>query len=117
MSKISRNEARKKKHLRIRSKISGTATIPRLNVFKSLKNLEAQAIDDVKGHTIVHVSTLKLKIKKGGNINAAAKVGEAMGIALKKAGIKKVVFDRSGYIYHGRVQAFAEAVRKQGVKF
>ena len=117
MSKISRNEARKKKHLRIRSKISGTATKPRLNVFKSLKNFEAQAIDDVKGHTIIHTSTLKLKIKKGGNIEAAIKVGEVMGKALKDAGIKEVVFDRSGYIYHGRVQAFAEAVRKQGVKF
>lgn len=117
MANQSRNEARKAKHLRIRSKISGTASKPRLNVFKSLKNFEAQLIDDVAGKTLVQSSTLKLKIAKGGNIDAAKAVGTTLGEKMSALGIKEVVFDRSGYIYHGRVKAFADAVREKGVKF
>jgi len=113
----SRNQARVKKHLRIRNKISGTADIPRLNVFKSLKNFEAQIIDDTTGRTLVQSSTLKLKIKNGGNIEAAKQVGADLVAKMKELKINKIVFDRSGYIYHGRVQAFADAIREGGVKF
>lgn len=113
----SRNQARKRKHLRIRSKISGTATLPRLNVFKSLKNIEAQIIDDVNGKTLVQSSTLKLKIEKGGNVEAAKIVGADIADKAVALGIKEVVFDRAGYVYHGRVAALADAVREKGVKF
>ena len=113
----SRNQARKRKHLRIRSKISGTATLPRLNVFKSLKNIEAQIIDDVNGKTLVQSSTLKLKIEKGGNVEAAKIVGADIADKAIALGIKEVVFDRAGYVYHGRVAALADAVREKGVKF
>ncbi len=117
MAKISRSKARVKKHLRTRGKISGTATKPRLNVFKSNKNIEAQLIDDVAGVTLAQSSTLVLKIENGGNIAAATEVGKAIGAKIKALGIKELVFDRSGYIYHGRVKAIAEAVREEGVKF
>ena len=117
MAKISRNKARKNKHLRIRSKISGTASIPRLNVFKSLKNFEAQLIDDQSGKTLVQSSTSKLKLKNGGNISAATEVGKDIAKKIKELGIEKIVFDRSGYVYHGRVAACANAIREEGVKF
>lgn len=117
MANISRNEARKQKHLRIRQTIHGTASKPRLNVFKSLNNFEAQLINDDTNKTIAHFSTLSLKIKKGGNIKAATLVGEAMGDQINKLKIETIVFDRGGYIYHGRVAAFADAVRAKGVKF
>ncbi len=117
MAKLSRSKARVKKHLRVRSKISGTPEMPRLNVFKSLKNIEAQLIDDVSGKTLAVASSISLKLKYGGNIDAAKLVGKDLGAKIKAAGIKKVVFDRSGYIYHGRVQALADAVRAEGVKF
>ena len=115
--KLSRNQARVKKHLRIRSKIAGTADKPRLNVFKSLKNFEAQLIDDRARKTVASASTISLKIEKGGNIEAAKAVGKALGEKIQGLGIKEIVFDRSGYIYHGRVKAFADAVRESGVKF
>ncbi len=113
----SKNEARLRRHARVRKKISGTPTCPRLCVYRSNKNIEAQIIDDVAGHTLVSSSSMTLKLKNGGNIEAAAKVGE--DIAKKALGkkIKNVVFDRSGYIYHGRVQALAEAARSAGLKF
>ena len=117
MAKLSRNEIRVKKHKRIRYHISGTADKPRLTVFKSHKNFEAQLIDDVANKTIAFVSTLSLKIKSGGNIDAAAKVGDEMAAKIKSAKIKSITFDRSGYIFHGRVKAFAEAIRNKGVKF
>jgi len=116
MAKMTRSEARRKKHLRIRSKISGTAEVPRLNVFKSNKHIEAQIIDDVAGKTLVHSSTLKLKLTSNNKENAA-KVGKDLGAKAVKAGIKKIVFDRSGYIYHGKLKALADAVRAEGVKF
>lgn len=117
MAKISRNQARKQKHFRIRHYINGTAQCPRLNVFKSLQNFEAQLIDDVNQKTIAFASTKQLKIAKSGNIEAAKQVGTAMGQKINELGVKKIVFDRSGYIYHGRVKAFADAVRATGVKF
>ena len=117
MAKLTRSQARKKRHWKVRSKISGTSEIPRLNVFKSLKNIEAQLIDDVKQKTLAHSSSISLKLKNGSNIEAASKVGEDIGEKIKALKIKQVVFDRSGYIYHGRVKALAEATRKKGVKF
>lgn len=114
--KLSRNKARKIKHARIRKSISGTKSIPRVTVFKSLANLYTQAIDDVKGHTLASLNTKEFTTY-GGNINAAAELGTKFGKLLKTKKIKQIVFDRSGYIYHGRVKAFAEAIRKEGVKF
>jgi large subunit ribosomal protein L18 len=117
MAKKTRNQARLKKHLKIRTKISGTATIPRLCVFKSLTNFEAQLIDDTEGHTLAFVSTLEVKITKGGNVDASKVIGKLMGQKINKLKIINIVFDRSGYIFHGRVKAFADAVRSEGVKF
>ncbi|MGL4183949.1 MAG: 50S ribosomal protein L18 [Metamycoplasmataceae bacterium] len=116
MAKQSRNKVRINKHQKIRTKISGTAEKPRLCVFKSLQNFSAQLIDDQKRVTIISVSTEKDK-EYGGNIKASEKLGKIMGEKIKQAKIEKIVFDRSGYIYHGRVKAFAEAVRKEGIKF
>lgn len=116
MKAQSRNEARIKKHLKIRQKISGTKDIPRLSVYKSHQNFYAQLIDDTKGVTLLSLSTLKDK-EYSGNIKAAEKLGHAMGQKIKSLNIKEIVFDRSGYIYHGKVKSFAEAVRAEGVKF
>ncbi|OKZ82200.1 MAG: 50S ribosomal protein L18 [Clostridium sp. CAG_433_25_7] len=107
MKKVSRNEARQARHERIRKNISGTNEVPRLNVFRSAKHITAQIIDDDKD----------LKIENGGNVEAAKKVGEAIAKKAVKAGITKVVFDRGGYLYHGRVQAFADAARENGLEF
>ncbi|MCP4393499.1 MAG: 50S ribosomal protein L18 [Alphaproteobacteria bacterium] len=115
MAKLSRNESRKRKHLRIKNKLA--ATSPRIVVFKSLKNIEVQLIDDAQGKTLAVTSSLSLKLENGGNVEAAKTVGADFGkkvIALK---LENVVFDRSGYIYHGRVQALADAIRNEGVKF
>lgn len=116
MAKLTRNEARIKKHKKIRTKIHGTSTKPRLCVFKSLQNFYAQLIDDDKGVTIASVSTVKNK-EYSGNIKAAKELGKIMAKKIKDTKVKTIVFDRSGYIYHGRVKAFAEAIRKEGVKF
>ncbi|UWV77980.1 50S ribosomal protein L18 [Mycoplasmopsis cynos] len=113
---MSRNAARKQKHFRARYKINGTASKPRLNVFKSHQNFYAQLIDDVKGITLASVSTLSSK-EYSGNIESARKIGLLMGDKINKLGFKEVVFDRGGYIFHGRVKAFAESVREKGVKF
>lgn len=114
--KSSRNQARMKKHLKIRQKISGTTTIPRLSIYKSHQNIYAQLIDDTKGITLTSASTIKEK-EYSGNIKAAEKLGHEMGQKIKALNIKEIVFDRSGYIYHGKVKSFAEAVRAEGVKF
>ncbi|WP_027334371.1 50S ribosomal protein L18 [Mycoplasma elephantis] len=113
---LSRNQARKIKHARIRKNLSGTKKVPRISVFKSLTNFYAQAIDDENGVTLASSDTSKNK-KYSGNILAAAELGSEFGKLLISKKIKTVVFDRSGYIYHGRVKAFADAVRKEGVKF
>ncbi|UWV93080.1 50S ribosomal protein L18 [Mycoplasmopsis cynos] len=107
---------KKQKHFRARYKINGTASKPRLNVFKSHQNFYAQLIDDVKGITLASVSTLSSK-EYSGNIESARKIGLLMGDKINKLGFKEVVFDRGGYIFHGRVKAFAESVREKGVKF
>ncbi|WP_027120439.1 50S ribosomal protein L18 [Mycoplasmopsis lipofaciens] len=112
----SRNEARKVKHLKERQKISGTALKPRLCVFKSNQNFYAQLIDDERGITLASVSTL-VKGEYHGNVESAKQAGLKMGDLIKKMKLESIVFDRSGYIYHGKVKAFAEAVREKGVKF
>jgi large subunit ribosomal protein L18 len=119
INKISRNDARKMRHHRIRENIIGTSETPRLNVFRSNKNIFAQIIDDEKGITLVSASSLDkdLKIENGSNIEAAKVVGKAIALQAKKAKITKVVFDRGGYLYHGRVAALADAARENGLEF
>jgi len=114
---VSRNELRKKRHMRVRSKLSGTAECPRLNVFRSNSNIFAQIIDDEKGITLVSSSSQELKIKNGGNVEGAKLVGKDIAEKAKKAGITKVVFDRGGYLYQGRVEALADAARENGLEF
>jgi len=116
-TKESKEVSRKRRHARVRAKISGTSECPRLCVFRSNKHIEAQIIDDVNGKTIVSVSSLSLKLANGSNVEAASKVGEAIAKAGIEKGVKNVVFDRAGYIYHGRVAALAEAAREAGLKF
>lgn len=114
--KESRNKTRIIRHKRVRKNISGTETLPRLNVFRSNTEIYAQVIDDVKGITLASSSSRDLKIKNGGNIEAATKVGKDIALKCKKAKINKVVFDRGGYLYHGRVKALAEAARAEGLE-
>ena len=119
INKVSRNDMRKERHSRIRENLFGTSERPRLNVFRSNANITAQIIDDEKGVTLVSVSTLEkeLNIKNGGNVEAAKLVGAEIAKRAKKAKIEEVVFDRGGYLYHGRVKALAEAARENGLKF
>ena len=117
IKKESRNDMRKIRHDRVRAKVFGTAEIPRLNVFRSNANIYAQIIDDENGKTLVSASSLELKIANGGNKDAAVAVGEEIAKKAVKAGITKVVFDRGGYQYHGRVQALADAARENGLEF
>jgi large subunit ribosomal protein L18 len=114
ISKPDKNKLRQKRHTRVRGKISGTAETPRLNVFRSNTNIYAQVIDDVAGVTLASASSLKLT---GTKSEQAAQVGKAVAEAAKAKGIEAVVFDRGGYLYHGRVQALAEAAREAGLKF
>ena len=112
------NAQRIKRHKRVRSKISGTPEMPRLNVFRSEANIYAQVIDDVSGKTLVSASSLDKDIQGyGGNIAAAAAVGKLVAERAKAKGIETVVFDRGGYLYHGRVKALAEGAREGGLQF
>ncbi len=115
--KESRNAMRKKRHERVREKISGTAECPRLNVFRSNTNIFVQLIDDVKGVTLASSSSVELKLKNGGNVEGARLVGKDIAEKAKKLKIKNVVFDRGGYLYHGRVEALANAARENGLEF
>ena len=117
VSKESKNISRVRRHARVRAKISGTAACPRLCVYRSNKNIEAQLIDDAKRVTLVASSSMSLKLENGSNIEAAGKVGEDIAKKALAKKIKKVVFDRSGYIYHGRIKALAEAAREAGLEF
>ena len=119
IKKVARNEVRKSRHARVRNKISGTTSVPRLNVFRSNGNIFAQIINDENGNTLVSASSIdkELKITNGGNIEAATKVGELLAKRAKEVKITEVVFDRGGYLYHGRVKALAEAARENGLKF
>lgn len=119
VNKVARNEVRKSRHARVREKAVGTASAPRLNVFRSNSNIFAQIIDDEKGITLVSASSIdkELKLANGGNTEAASKVGELLAKRAKNAKIENVIFDRGGYQYHGRVKALAEAARENGLKF
>ena len=112
------NAQRLKRHKRVRAKISGTPEMPRLNVFRSEANIYAQVIDDVHGVTLASASSLDKDIEGyGGNVAAAKAVGQLVAQRAKDKGIETVVFDRGGYLYHGRVQALAEGAREGGLKF
>ena len=118
VNKADTNKARLNRHKRVRGKISGTAECPRLNVFRSTKNIYAQIIDDVKGVTLVAASSLDKEFNgNGGNKEAARKVGEMIAKRAAEKGISQVVFDRGGYIFHGRVRELAEGAREGGLKF
>ena len=117
IKKESSNVMRKIRHTRVRNKIAGTSEIPRLNVFRSNNNIFAQIIDDEKQTTLVSSSSVELKINNGGNVEGAKLVGADIAKKAKKAKITKVVFDRGGYLYHGRVEALAEAARENGLEF
>ena len=116
-----RRERRERRHRRVRKKVVGTPERPRLVVFRSLKNIEAQVIDDTKGVTLVGVSTLSADLKKDGADLSKADRGRLAGKLIaqraKEAGVTRVVFDRGGYLYHGRVKAFAEGAREGGLEF
>ena len=117
ISKESKNVSRVRRHTRVRSKISGTTECPRLCVYRSNKNIEAQIIDDTKGVTLVASSSMSLKLENGSNVEAAKQIGADIAKKALAKKLKKVVFDRSGYIYHGRVKALAEAAREAGLEF
>ena len=118
VNKADTNKARLNRHRRVRGKISGTANRPRLNVFRSTSNIYAQIIDDVNGATLVAASTLDKDFNgNGGNKEAARKVGELLAKRAAEKGITEVVFDRGGYIFHGRVKELAEGAREGGLKF
>ena len=117
INKQSKNVIRERRHARVRAKISGTAECPRLCVYRSNKHIEAQIIDDVKRVTLVSASSVALKLENGSNIEAAKKVGAELAKKALAANIKNVVFDRGGYVYHGRVAALADAAREGGLEF
>jgi large subunit ribosomal protein L18 len=113
----SKNIIRLRVHKRIRSRVSGTAERPRLAVFRSVKHIYAQVIDDTKGHTVVAAGSTEKDSKNGGNVIGAKEIGKLVAERAKDKGIKAVVFDRGGYQYHGRVKALAEAAREAGLEF
>lgn len=118
VKKFDSNAQRLKRHKRVRAHISGTAQRPRLDVFRSAKNIYAQVIDDVAGVTLASAASNEKDFGiYGGNVEAAKKVGALIAERAKAKGIEEVVFDRGGYLYHGRVEALAEAARKGGLKF
>ena len=118
LQKADKNKARQKRHLRVRNHIAGTAERPRLNVYRSLANIYAQVIDDSKGVTLASASSQDKGFENyGGNIEAAKAVGTEIAKRALDKGITEVVFDRGGYVYHGRVAALAEAAREAGLKF
>ncbi|WP_029421864.1 50S ribosomal protein L18 [Alicyclobacillus macrosporangiidus] len=121
INKEDRNLARKRRHLRVRKRIEGTPARPRLNVYRSNKHIYAQVIDDEHGHTLASASTLdkelRGEVENGATVEAARKVGELVAKRALEKGVKSVVFDRGGYLYHGRVQALADAAREAGLEF
>jgi len=117
MARDSKNDIRLRIHKRIRSRVSGTEQRPRLAVFRSVKHIYAQVIDDSKGHTVVAASSAEKNGVNGGNVAGAKSVGKAVAERAKEKGIKAVVFDRGGYLYHGRIKALADAAREAGLEF
>ena len=124
MAQINKNETRQKRHTRVRKRVQGTPERPRLNIYRSSNNIYAQIIDDLAGRTLAAASSLDASLKgdkssksAGGNVEAAKTVGTLVAERAKSAGVTKVVFDRGGYLYHGRVQALADAARENGLDF
>lgn len=124
MAQINKNENRQKRHTRVRKRVHGLPERPRLNVYRSSNNIYAQVIDDQAGRTLASASSLDASLRDakssksaGGNIEAAKSVGALIAERAKAAGLSKVVFDRGGYLYHGRVQALADAARENGLDF
>ncbi|MGM7637267.1 50S ribosomal protein L18 [Bacillus sp. Hm123] len=119
ITKPDKNKTRKKRHARVRAKINGTESRPRLNIFRSNKHLYAQVIDDMNGVTLASASTIEkdFGLETTSNAEAAAKVGELVAKRASEKGVKSVVFDRGGYLYHGRVKALADAARENGLEF
>jgi large subunit ribosomal protein L18 len=118
MPAINRSEIRHRIHKRIRSRVSGTPERPRLAIFRSVNHIYAQIIDDSQGHTIVAAASTEKDLKgKGGNVDGAKQIGQAVAERAKSKGVTKVVFDRGGYLYHGRVKALADAARAAGLEF
>ena len=119
ITKLDKNATRKKRHARVRAKLSGTPARPRLNVFRSNKHIYAQVIDDMNGVTLASASTMEkdLNIESTSNLEAAQKVGELVAKRALEKGIEAVVFDRGGYLYHGRIQALADSARENGLQF
>ncbi len=123
LNKDSKNITRNRVHIRIRKKLQGTTERPRLNVYRSTNHLYVQIIDDLKGSTLISANTLEFgeakegKRPTGGNVGAAKQLGKSIAERAKSKGIKKVVFDRGGYLYHGRIKALAEAAREGGLEF
>lgn len=119
ITKADKNATRKKRHARVRAKLSGTTVRPRLNVYRSNKHIYAQIIDDVNSVTIASASTMDKELSLDGtsNVEAAQKVGELVAKRAVEKGVKEVVFDRGGYLYHGRVKALADAAREAGLQF
>ena len=118
---VSKDAARRRIHVRLRTRLAGRAQMPRLSVFRSLNHIYAQIVDDARGQTMVSASTrdkeVRTTLKTGGNVAAAKVVGQALAKRAGAAGISRVVFDRGGYAYHGRVKALADAARGAGLKF
>lgn len=119
ITKADKNATRRKRHARVRAKVSGTAARPRLNVFRSNKHIYAQLIDDVNGVTLASASTMdkEVNVESTANLDAAVKVGELVAKRAVEKGVSEVVFDRGGYLYHGRVKALADAARENGLQF
>jgi large subunit ribosomal protein L18 len=117
MARDSKNQIRLRIHTRIRRRVKGTPERPRLAVFRSVKHIYAQVIDDSKGHTVVAASSSEKSSPNGGNLAGAKSVGKLVAERAQDKGIKAVVFDRGGYLYHGRVKALAEAAREAGLEF
>ena len=124
MTLINKNDNRQKRHIRVRKRVNGTTVRPRLNVYRSTANIYAQIIDDAAGHTLASASSLDATFRSeasgksaGGNVDAAKAVGKLIAERAKAAGITKVVFDRGGYLYHGRIQGLADAARENGLDF
>ena len=117
MSQLTVRQRRERRHKRVRRGVHGTAERPRLVVFRSNRGIAAQLVDDVEGKTLAAASWLEQRNAKGAKIDQAAEVGKALAVNAKKAGIQRVVFDRGGYLYHGRVKALADAAREGGLNF
>jgi large subunit ribosomal protein L18 len=121
VAKVSRAQHRRQIHRRVRQRVAGTEVRPRLSVFRSLKHIYAQIIDDVQGRTLASASSrdkeVRQQLRYGGNVAAAKVVGTVLGERARQAGITRVVFDRGGYKYHGRIKALADAARKAGLEF